>query len=48
MSDPFCWAMHAVRELPTYVKGRTALVGDAVRQMSLVTTLHMERFEYVC
>ena len=41
MSDPFCWAMHAVRELPTYVKGRAALVGDAVRQTFLLRT-------YVC
>ncbi|KAM5540134.1 hypothetical protein V8D89_006274 [Ganoderma adspersum] len=33
VSDPFCWAMHAVRELPTYVKGRAALVGDAAHAM---------------
>ncbi|KAM5540110.1 hypothetical protein V8D89_006250 [Ganoderma adspersum] len=33
MEEPFCWAMHTVRELPTYVKGRAALVGDAAHAM---------------
>nr|VWP01621.1 Uncharacterized protein [Ganoderma boninense] len=30
---PFGWAMHAVRELPTYVRGRAALIGDAAHAM---------------
>ena len=31
VSEPFLWAIHIVTRLPTYVKGRAALVGDAVR-----------------
>ncbi|PIL34400.1 hypothetical protein GSI_03175 [Ganoderma sinense ZZ0214-1] len=33
VQEPFAWALHAVRELPTYVKGRAALVGDAAHAM---------------
>ncbi|PIL34399.1 hypothetical protein GSI_03174 [Ganoderma sinense ZZ0214-1] len=33
VQEPFAWAMHAVRELPTYVKGRAALIGDAAHAM---------------
>ncbi len=31
VKEPFCWAMHTAPELSTYVSGRAALVGDAVR-----------------
>nr|VWO96893.1 Mannitol 1-phosphate dehydrogenase [Ganoderma boninense] len=33
VQDPFCWAMHTAPELPTYVNGRAALVGDAAHAM---------------
>ncbi|KAI1789079.1 FAD/NAD(P)-binding domain-containing protein [Ganoderma leucocontextum] len=33
ITSPFRWAMHTVRKLPTYVKGRAALVGDAAHAM---------------
>ncbi|KAI1789080.1 FAD/NAD(P)-binding domain-containing protein [Ganoderma leucocontextum] len=33
VKEPFGWAMHTVRELPTYVNGRAALVGDAAHGM---------------
>ncbi|PIL34409.1 hypothetical protein GSI_03184 [Ganoderma sinense ZZ0214-1] len=33
IQEPFAWAMHAVRKLPTYVKGRAALIGDAAHAM---------------
>ncbi|KAM5540130.1 hypothetical protein V8D89_006270 [Ganoderma adspersum] len=29
VAEPFGWAMHTVPDLPTYAKGRAALVGDA-------------------
>ena len=31
MDKPLLWAIHRVRELPTFVHGRVALLGDAVR-----------------
>ncbi|KAM5540139.1 hypothetical protein V8D89_006279 [Ganoderma adspersum] len=33
VEKPFRWAMHTVPELPTYVAGRAALVGDAAHAM---------------
>ncbi|PIL34427.1 hypothetical protein GSI_03202 [Ganoderma sinense ZZ0214-1] len=33
VKEPFAWAMHTARQLPTYVKGRAALVGDAAHAM---------------
>ncbi|PIL34424.1 hypothetical protein GSI_03199 [Ganoderma sinense ZZ0214-1] len=29
VTEPLCWAIHTVPDLPTYVKGRVALIGDA-------------------
>ncbi|TBU45377.1 FAD/NAD(P)-binding domain-containing protein [Dichomitus squalens] len=33
VGHPLCWAMHTTRKLPTYVKGRAALIGDAAHAM---------------
>ena len=30
MDNPLCWAVHTVRQLPTLVKGKVAIIGDAV------------------
>ena len=34
MQTPNLWAIHTVRELPTYVHGRAALLGDAAHAMT--------------
>ncbi|KAI1788599.1 FAD/NAD-P-binding domain-containing protein [Ganoderma leucocontextum] len=34
LDKPLCWAVHTVRELPTYVRGRAALIGDAAHAMT--------------
>ena len=31
LDKPTAWAINTVRPLPTYVKGKVALIGDAVR-----------------
>ena len=31
LEKPTAWAINTVRPLPTYVKGKVALIGDAVR-----------------
>ena len=31
LTDPTVWAIHSVAELPTFIKGRAILLGDAVR-----------------
>ena len=30
MEKPLSWAVHTVRDLPTYASGRAVLIGDAV------------------
>ena len=30
LTDPTAWAIHSVAELPTFIKGRAILLGDAV------------------
>ncbi|KAH9939779.1 FAD/NAD-P-binding domain-containing protein [Epithele typhae] len=34
LEDPLCWAVHTVRKLPTFVRGRVALIGDAAHAMT--------------
>ncbi|TBU31268.1 FAD/NAD(P)-binding domain-containing protein [Dichomitus squalens] len=33
MREPLCWASHTVPKLTTYIKGRSALIGDAAHAM---------------
>ncbi|EJF57443.1 FAD/NAD(P)-binding domain-containing protein [Dichomitus squalens LYAD-421 SS1] len=33
MREPLCWALHTVPKLTTYIKGRSALIGDAAHAM---------------
>ena len=41
MKNPTKWAVYEVKELPTFVSGRVAILGDAVSNSVCISTFHI-------